>query len=92
MGELNRKTFTAGCYFVRRLQFCDGLCKHAVEGVVIMCWVMMKGRKVFDTAQLGELEGMPDAAVTKADAVPIFIVGVLRIVDQQVGSFRQLIA
>jgi len=75
-------TLSTGRDQIGGLQIPECRSKDAVQLVVIVGGVMMEGHKMLHTTQVRKSERVPDAAMTKTDAIRVFFFGVLRVVDE----------
>ena len=49
----------------------------------------MERDKSLHSGQAGKLEGVPDTTVTKPDPCLVFVIRILRVMNEDVGSFRE---
>src|SRR5215208_1973001 len=92
MNDFQLQSFSTGRHSISWLDALDGLLEDAIKVIVAVGGVMMEGGEMFYISEPRELERVRDAAMTKTDAVLIFLFCILRVMDQQVGPLCQFIA
>jgi hypothetical protein len=64
--------------------------EHCVEHVVVVFGIVVERHEPPDFREPGEGQGVAEGAVTPAHALRVFGFGVLRVVEQDVGSGRDI--
>ena len=63
---------------------------HVLDHLVVVIWIMMKEEEFADLGIDGEGHSAAERAVSPSDFRGIFVVGVLRIDDEDVGAMKKL--
>src|SRR5215216_387363 len=90
--HLKDRALVARGYSTRGLELSLGIFEQDVERLVIMRGIMMERDKFFRTHLSCKLKSMPVGAVSPPYSVLIFLVGILRVMNQQISTGREIVA